>query len=108
MLLRVDNMECLLNKPRTWGVITTSREKALRVFAEVEEEFAGLLDRCILYHNTMRLEFSNGVYLIWVRPDEDVCGCRFSKAWVDSNIDETDWLRVAPMLVLSKDNITYI
>lgn len=112
MLSRFDNMECLLNKPVTWGIITANASKALAVFKEVEDEFAGLLKSYSVYpnypNNIWVDEFINGVRLIWVHPNEDFCGCRFKRAWVDRDISPGDWARIAPMLTINTDDITYI
>ena len=89
-------------------MITVSKSKALRVFSEVEYEFAGLLNRRVCYAGGMFDEFSNGIKLIWMRPDVDCRGCRFDRAWIDRDIDDADWIRVAPMLTMAKENKTYI
>lgn len=96
-----------LNQPQTWGVITSSQEKAFRVFTEVENEFAGLLNRRVYYEDMMYDEFSNGVRLYWLRSEDCLRWHRFRRVWIDNDIDDSYLPIVSPTMVHA-DNITYI
>ena len=100
-------------KPQTWGVVTSSSEKAFRVFKEVEAQLL-CLTRRVYYPDRetpyMYDEFNNGVRLHWLHPTENVCGARFRRVWIDSELSE-EYVRkiLGPMLIdVEPDGTTYI
>ena len=75
-----------LNAYHCWGVITPNKEKADKVFTEIEKEYCGHIMRKIIGSNRNYIKFDDGNDLIWIKPS-NVRGYRFHRLWIDKDID---------------------
>lgn len=91
-----------------WGVVTSNREKANKVFDEVEKEYERSILRKIVSPNNRETIFQDGHRLIWARPN--VRGRRYNRIWIDKDIVDEEILHcvVYPQLLCSKKDITWI
>ena len=91
-----------LNAHHCWGVITSNKEKADKVFAEIEKEYCEHIVRKIIGSNRNYIKFDDGNDLIWIKPS-NVRGYRFHRLWIDKDIDiQTLEATLAPSFLYCK------
>lgn len=94
----------------SWGVITSNREKANKVFDKVEKEYEHSILRRVVSTNSRETIFQDGHRLIWVRPTQNSRGRRYNRVWIDKDTvnEEILYYVIYPQLLCSKKDITWI
>lgn len=78
----------LNNIRRYYVVITDSIDKVNLIFSKMESTYSNMIVNFSRSYNNRFIEFSNGIILRHLHPNDNVCGFRIDKAYVDSYIDE--------------------
>lgn len=76
-----------MNAHHCWGVITSNKEKADAVFANIEKEYKGHIVRKVFGNGRCYTEFDDGNDLVWIKLSNSARGYRFHRMWVDKDID---------------------
>lgn len=93
-----------------WGVVTSNREKANKVFDEVEKEYERRILRKIVSTNNRETIFQDGHRLAWVRPTQNSRWRRYNRIWIDKDIVDEEFLHcvVYSKLYCNKEDIIWI
>lgn len=99
-----------MNAIHCWGVVTGNKEKADKIFAEVEKEYEGHIVKRIVSSIQRVTYFEGGHRLIWVRPSQNARGYRFHRIWLDKDIVDEEILRcvIFPKLYCNREDIIWI
>lgn len=75
---------------KRWAVVGFNYETAKKIILEIAENCGKEIKKKRITQNEIRIYFSDGTTLIWVRVSESSRGHKFGKMWADKSIAEED------------------
>lgn len=97
-----------------WGVVTSNKEKADKIFDEIEKEYRGRIVKKVftpeLLDEKRFTRFEDGNVLSWLIPSLAIRGYRYHRIWLDKDITDKEILNcvIYPKLYCKEDDVIWI